>query len=525
LIPAIHDGLGRRDHTRQFRFDVDRAVERRLPTGLLTIANGKSVSVSILTFCPFLALAPTEVSSVRRLTIVPFFILAACTQDTSQTDLHVEPIPLPNAATSYALTFAEVDFLDDGWHPAASPQSQDLVARLDLRPNAGGYDAVFTAPWGDPTPFQVTVEASRLVLKGRVTLGRDEYDYSDVADSWQEIVLERFGDMLRGAFTATGTEEHWSGDTWGRSPLAGKGVIGFDATRPTFRPEPASRLGPVGKVLPWDPLPVRASEGIVGLAHTLSTAGDATTEWTPNGEEPLGNWGGSVVAVGRLTNWNVTGPLQVLVGQAPTDPAGNLVDLGDLRFDVLSVGGPVADLSLDGTTPGSPTTWGDVKLVADATVTGGAIDPHCEQGGCAQIGPFHSVVCNDDRTGLAVRLNTDGATSIAMRYRVLLGESSEFPPETYGVAQPFAYEVAAPGVVASGGGVELGDLHYEESPPVPGYRWSTVWETLHVPLVTSSPEHAFAVRAGERPSGMTCTGLPGYRVDMVVLVDSITVER
>jgi len=158
---------------------------------------------------------------------------------------------------SYDITFTNVTATpgQGGPPPLPVPPSTGKAARLDLRARAGGgYDAVITARWGDPSGFTVASSAKEITLSG----GNAGVGGSGASDGWTSLVFARnAAGSLDGSFTATGNEQVSMGDEIWDNPASARGTLTRDVTAPETKATHASYGGPPLRLLPWDPIRVR----------------------------------------------------------------------------------------------------------------------------------------------------------------------------------------------------------------------------------------------------------------------------
>jgi hypothetical protein len=419
---------------------------------------------------------------------------------------------------SYDVVMADVEAVGDG---ADFPlQSQGLSLRLDIWKNdAGAYEGQLTPRWGAASAVRVDVGLLEVKITSSGTPMLLAGQYYDKGEPLRELKAPRkVNGPIDGAFTGTG--ELLPGPSGQHSELSFAGSVKRDTTPPEVRLEPAG--GPYGKRLPWDPLTVKSAEGINGAGAALIARGRDGRALPIVWDDEKPERAGRVEIHGSLGNWDVDGALDLLLSKAIQDPSGNQLGAFQGPFDVLTVGPPVAEhgFEKDGDTFAR---WGAVATPGDAVA-----DPVCADGGCAAVGPFHSIVCDDTRIGLAGRLLTDGATKITFRYRVV----QRLPRATadlYDTPPPFRFELTTPG-----GAIEWVDLrwHFGEVHPVDvqvaGHDWGTDWETLTVPIPAGTHEYGFALHAGFNYPVSYCDGTqspPSPSVDSIVLLDSVAAVK
>jgi hypothetical protein len=427
---------------------------------------------------------------------------------------------------SYDLTFRGVT-LSPGQGPqppqTGTPPSIGVSARLDLRANAsGGYDAVLTPRWGDPSAYTVMVTTSTVALSG----GSANVVGGGMNDTWSAITLARADDGgLRGDFTASGDEEVTEGDEVLSSNAAGTGTLARDATAPATRTIAISSSEGPSTLLPWDPIRVRVAEPVdaAQLMQALSLSALQTpvhARWTTEGGASNADWAGAVQAKGLLTTWDsALGPATLSIGPL-TDRVGNASSASTTPVAIMGLvqTAPPQSFDTDVTTVGS---WGTPAPAFLGAKSGS--DPSCEKGGCVELGPFPNSVCGAPGIGLAGVFTAPGATNVVVRYRVLVAPGNgppDMPPETVDAA--LAVDAASPGVDAktTQATPQIGDFT-KLAAPILGMSWATAWTTLQAPIPGAGPLVGFTVRAGGYVTNGPCGGPAPPPVTTVVLVDSV----
>ena len=435
---------------------------------------------------------------------------------------------------SFDVTFTSVTYTG-GLPPFGNqkPASYGKSARVDIRAGANeSFDAVFTARWGTPAVYDVKVDANAVTLTGKGEVWGA--GFGDGRDRWTSLRLARSADgALSGAMSATGTEEVSGGDVLWQGTVGASGSIAKDATPPEVKAFVTSPQGPEALLLAWDPLRVQVAEGVdaAGLssAFALRAAGHHALpiRWTIVAPESAdARWAGATGMKGVLTSWDelTTPSLTLSAPGALTDRAGHTSApfSTPVAFASLVAGQQSYGFDTDAVTVAS---WGQ-PLAFLGGFTGS--DPHCEQGGCAEIGPFANSVCGAPRLGIAGMIDGPPATSLVVRYRVLFGDGngpqSQQPPPQYGAA--FSVEVATPGNEATSTGVSVAPAEITLLSSAWGtLRWATPWKTMRAALPGGASQRAgFAVRAGAYAGSQFCGGPVPQPVETAILVDSVTVE-
>lgn len=435
---------------------------------------------------------------------------------------------------SFDLTFATATYTS-GLPPFGNqkPASYGKSARVDIRAAANeSFDAVFTARWGTPAVYDVKVDASAVTLSGKGEVWGA--GFGGGRDTWTSLRLARRADgALSGAMSATGTEEVSGGDVVWQGTVSASGSIDKDATAPEVKAFVTSPQGPEALLLAWDPLRVQVAEGIdaakLSSSFALGAAGHHALPigWTIVAPESAdARWAGATGMKGVLTSWDDSATPSLALS-AP----GTLADRAGHASAPFSTPVAFASLVAGQRSHGFDTDvitvarWGQ-PLVFLGGFTGS--DPHCEQGGCAEIGPFANSVCGAPRIGIAGMIDAPPATTLVVRYRVLFGDGSgpqsQQPPPQYGAA--FSVEVATPGIEATSTGVSVAPAEITLLSSAWGtLRWATPWKTLRAALPGSaSPRTGFAIRAGAYAGSPYCGGPVPQPVETAILVDSVTVE-
>ncbi len=437
------------------------------------------------------------------------------------------PIDLPGPIEgSYDLAFKDV-IITPGTNGipqpggGGTPASVGASARLDLRTTAsGGYEAVITSRWGQPSAYTVKVTSTALTLEGgNATVYGPPTDTSG-SDSWTTLVFPRAkAGNLSGAFSAKGSETVGQGDVIWQNDAAAKGTLARDTTPPETKPNFYSN-GPDKGLLPWDPIRVQVAEptDATKLVSAFSVSA-LPIAWTIEGGSANADWAGAVQAKGVRKTWDPPSSDSTLVTGALTDRAGNssVSTTTPISFVPMVPGQP--SHGFDGDVV-SVAFWGDSKVSFLGGFAGS--DPSCEQGGCVKMGVYPATVCGAPRIGIA-GLIAKSATKVVVRYRVLvnstLGGTPGTPPSLYGVA--FAVDVANPGVEAktTTANIVSTDLKALATPQF-GMSWATDWTTFEAPAPASAPSLGFTVRAGANPSS-GCGGPAPEPIDTVLLIDSV----
>jgi hypothetical protein len=415
----------------------------------------------------------------------------------------------------------------------AKPASFGKSARVDIRQlSNGGLDAVFTARWGTPAVYAVRVDASAVTLAGKGEVWGT--GVGDGKDTWASLRFARGdGGALSGSMTANGSETVSGGDMLWQGDVLASGSIVKDATAPEVRAFVTSQEGPEAQLLAWEPLRVQTAEGVDAskLSSSFSLRAGSQpalpvifTVVTPDTEGA--RWAGATGMKGVLSSWDAiaTPSLTLSAPGTLTDLAGHasLPFSTPVSYAPLMAGQRAHGFDSDVLTVAS---WGQ-PLVFLGGFTGS--DPHCENGGCAEIGPFQNSVCGAPRIGIAGMIDGPLATKVVVRYRVLFGDGngpgSSQPPPQYGAA--FTVDVAIPGAEATSTGVNVAPSEITLLATTWGtLRWGTPWKTMTFALPGgASPRAGFAVRAGAYAGSSFCGGPVPQPVETAVLVDSVAVE-
>lgn len=430
---------------------------------------------------------------------------------------------------SYDLAFRDVTITpgqNGNTPPTTLPPSNGASARLDVRARSGGgYEAVITSRFGDPSAFKVEVTGAALILEGGRATVRGTSSSSYASDSWTSLTFARGASgSLTGAFFAKGDEDVSQGDVLWTNKASAKGTHTRDVTAPETKPIFYSN-GPANALLPWDPIRVRIAEptdaASLVKAFTLNApdAHPASLEWTIEGGTSDADWAGAIQAKGLRKNWDPPAAGTLLITRGLTDRVGNASSetTSAVSFLSLAMNQTSQDFDTDSITVG---TWGDSALTFLGGFTGS--DPSCEHGGCVKMGVFPATVCGAPRIGIAGIL-AKSATKVLVRYRVLVKSTLAPPdqvPQVYGVS--FAVDVANPGSEAktTSAVVASADLKPLASPQF-GMSWATDWTTLEAASpAASAPSVGFTVRAGANPSA-GCGGPAPPPIDTIVLIDSV----
>jgi hypothetical protein len=412
---------------------------------------------------------------------------------------------------SWDLRFTGVDVSSSGQN-GPSP-SVDHAFRVDLKKDpSGAYIAVVTPRWGQPAPFEADVQPKAVRLSGQGALHAGL-----TTDTWSTYTLPRDASgALDGSFTAGGTEETINGDVGMVGSLGGRGTAVRDRTAPELQIDPTSPAGPDKKLLPWDPIVVRAAEPVSIASppaiYVTGASGLLPLAWEPDRHV---DWAGTVQLTARRTTWTGKGADAKLA--APEQVGRDLAGLGTPTLaqplPFLDVPPPLKIHDFDGDSL-TVALWGLAKVLS--------ADPICESGGCVKL-EFPAGYCNVPRVGLALRLDTTGATAMKVRYRVLTGPASGGNGPPMSVPTVFTLEVAPLGAAAQRAAQNLDQGAVKTLPaPIAGYAYGTDWANAGAALPTSA-EAGVAIYGSNGPSGPNC-GLVPESIPVALVIDMINAQ-
>jgi hypothetical protein len=380
---------------------------------------------------------------------------------------------------------------------------------------SAALEALVTPRWGVPTRFEATQTPSSIQLTGQSTYGED-----GTTDTWTTIRLDLdVSGNLTGSFAATGTEVTSNGDVVGQGTLTATGTVTKDLLAPEARVATVSPMGPPDRLLPWDPVigtlaePVTSGPVVGGFALTAS-GGAPVVLFSATHDVPA-PFTGFFRSDGFRFNYEPVGAVTLTWDTALADYVPHLLQSPRVTVPFLDLPIATASHSLDGdvVTVGS---WGDVTFLGSK-----APDPSCETGGCARLGSFVDSYCGSltPRIGLAARVVSTNATSLAIRYRVLtqdLGVQPTIPPA-------FTIQTATPDTTATKlTAVQPKSTDFTKTTISGTAVWATEWLTAKVPLAVA-PETGVALVGGSGPSSGGCGLVPASPL-VTVLVDSIAAE-
>jgi hypothetical protein len=409
------------------------------------------------------------------------------------------------------------------------PISQGTSARIDIRKTAdgAGYEALFTSTFLTPLGMTVAVTADKVTLTGE---GLVKNNFAQ--DSWETLALGRnAAGGLDGTVSGKGQEQVSGGDVISNTAIAGTGTIGVDVTAPSYASKPFSYHGPSDALLPWDPVVLQVSEGLgsealakaLTLSIDIATSADPQLTFDPAPDAPLG-WGGSTRVEVRASSWD--GPMTtpdvpentfgLTVAAGVPDRVGNPGPSFEVKAKRLPVALAGKSLGFDGDVL-EVSPWGAVvPLGADS-----GSDPHCEKGGCLQLGPFGLGYCSQDVLGFAGRSPFAGESTLSVRYRLFVKGDAGVAPSIIGPSL-FVDVYALSGQVASVSPAAGSESLSDQGAAAGELRWATGWLTLDVaiPAGTKASELGFVIAAGSSPS---CGFVPPA-IQAEIYVDSVTLH-
>ena len=355
---------------------------------------------------------------------------------------------------SFDLTFTTVTQAQNGGL-FGTPPSQGHSFRVDIVDTKGSWSALVTPRWGDAAVYSAQIDTATVALTGK-----GAYRDGSSSDTWTTITLFRdtAGGVRGGSFSAAGTEQQSNGDVVGQGAITATGSYTLDQLAPEAKIGATSLRGPDTGLLPWDPISIRLAEPVTGpsdlfggVALDSAAGGALALAWEPPQGVPA-PFAGTLAGTAHRTSFAPAGTTQV--GWPATgiaDSVGHV--LAPIKQPIAFL--DLAILSASHTFDGDVVTvgtWGATQMLGGKA----GADPTCESGGCAQIGQFSDGYCNVPRIGLAARLDTTGAKSIDVRYRVLAATpdpNSSYPPS---MPAAFTLEIAQPGAPIEFGNVWAG---------------------------------------------------------------------
>jgi hypothetical protein len=434
---------------------------------------------------------------------------------------------------SFDLQFTSAKATLNQGGPTAPPTTSPSLAtgaRLDIRKSGGGYEAVFTARWGTPAAYAVEVSGQSLTLTGSGAIsGGPSSGISGASDTWERLVLPRdAAGGLTGEVRGTGREIVGQGDVIWEGTLTGSGTVKPDVTPPSLRGDYASRIGPSDKLLPWDPILVRAAEPVEpnGVEQGIEVQGDRgetlVIRWDAH-QPSRASWAGETSFTGYLDDWARAGsgePWTLFASDgAARDLAGNYGSSSIKNLSFLRLGGATTEIGFD-TDVIDVSTWGDHAIYGGGLT--GQNDPRCESGGCMRIGPVRYDVCGVPRAGFAGLLQRVGAGYVELRYRVLAKPMYDGPtPMLYGDA--VTMQLATQGAAPRDASVPASTLGVTRlASPVDDMSYGTDWVTLEAAAPQGTGPIGVAVVVGG--AGVIrggCGGPPPPPASVEILVERV----
>lgn len=357
-------------------------------------------------------------------------------------------------------------------HPAVGQH-----ARLDIRKNGSGYDAVITPEFADPATMTVTVGSDgNVTLQGQVNFNGAS-TYGGASDELDTIHLAVGSDgHFTGAFTASGQENIFEGDVGWNAQASATGAVGADARAPQAQADAIASAQSV--LLPWDTLSARISEPVdqkaLASAITLSpSSGKAGVAWQVGGTV---DWLGGVSLTGYRTSWSdFTGAASLGVAGGLVDPSGNVSSTIGMQLQFLDV--PKAASFEGGTVPAM---WGAAQVATTASSCGTAA-------ACVEIGPLDGP-CTAQAGGIAGRLDGTGATKLSITFRARATSQYGQPYMMGGIG----VQVATPGNAAQWVSDTTLNPTFTQTTDTQ-YPYATDWVTANVTLPASGSEIGFSV--------------------------------
>lgn len=430
---------------------------------------------------------------------------------------------------SYELSFTSATAtMEHGGPPApdTAPPSIGNRARLDLRRTpTGGYEAIFTARWGTPAAYTVTVSDDAVTLsgEGRIWAGRD---FASRTDTWERLTLVRNkAGQLTGEVTGSGHEDVFQGDVGWRGTLTGAARLAADALPPEVRLEPASRIGPTDRLLPWDTLIVTAAEpltskDVIDATHVATTGKTLPLTWLPTKNE---TWAGATTFEARVDDWaSAMSGSSWQISQAPgvRDRVGNTGSGTDAPLSYLLL--PLTRAVDFDTDSIEAAFWGTADVLGGGIA--GSDDPRCESGGCLRLGPARFDACTAPRAGMATQLMRGATNRVAVRFRVFAETSyTDGEPRLYGSLLTVQLATAGGVVTTKQVDVTAAKLTWTKlSSPVDGMSWASAWTTIRVDAPAGASPIGVAVAAGA--NGYGCGGPPLPSTNVAYLIESVATE-
>jgi hypothetical protein len=341
--------------------------------------------------------------------------------------------------------------------------------RVDIVQSDKDLHAVLAAPWQQPRTCDVERKTTRLVLHCPTSesTGNNFISWDERTAPWIDIELTLDSDgKPAGNVSAESAFNYLLGDIVMRVTTTGTGKVSTDNESPQARIEANTYLN-LGW-LPWQTITVSASEGLTKSSlSAILTKNDHLT-WSIETAEKAPEFG-AITAFGTITDWNASGTVIALnslqkiqdlsgnTGIAQTD-SGKIIDLGpaveSYQFDSM------LQLVAAGET---------IELLTAETSQN-----LCETGGCLKlVGVVED--CSNPRGVIAGRLLGRKATTLNLRYRVILGQlRTDDVRKAIDFKSIFTVEIGAPGVDT------VSRVSSESLTLIVGE--STKWQTFSMPI-------------------------------------------
>jgi hypothetical protein len=347
---------------------------------------------------------------------------------------------------SYLVYFDEkTAYLKNGWYtePQFSVSLADTI-RIDFRQTENDLQAVLAAPWQKPRACSAERKASSVNLhcptsesKGSQFISPDEQlapwiDLELAIDSNREV---------SGVVSAKSAFIYPMSDMMLHAEATGTGRARKDDEGPQLRIDdnPYFNSG----WLPWQPMRVLASEGLTEDSLTAALPKGDKLIWSIEHAENA-PWFGAISALGTATDWSAAGTVVALdPSQSIQDLAGNKGSPQNDSSTIIDLGPAVESYQFDSTVQ-LVSVGAEAELLT--TETGRDL---CESGGCVKL---EGVVqdCNNWHGAVAGRLLGRAATTLNLRYRLILGDLAATDSRSQvSFNSSFTVEVGAPGINAT----------------------------------------------------------------------------
>jgi hypothetical protein len=341
--------------------------------------------------------------------------------------------------------------------------------RVDIAQSDKNLHAVLAAPWQQPRTCDVERKTTQLLLHcpTSTNAGNSLISWDEQMAPWIEIELDLDSDgKLAGNVSAESTFSYLLGDVIMPVIATGTGKVSADTKSPQARIEANTYLNL--NWLPWQTITVSASEGLTKSSLSAILTKNDHLSWKIETAKDAPEFG-AITASGTLTDWSAAGTvIELNSSQKIQDLSGNTGVVQADSGKIIDLGPAIESCQFDSTL--------QVVAVGETIelLTAETGQNLCETGGCLKlVGVVED--CSNPRGVIAGRLLNRQATTLNLRYRIILGQlRTADARKGIDFKSIFTVEVGAPGVgIASRVSSESLTLNVGET---------TNWQTFSMPI-------------------------------------------